>query len=226
MVVPDNGTPIKLDGIQNPTNEGGTVPPTSTGSLNKYDIDQKINHPPFSLGYRPLADKISFTHTGADTNGLLTVKFQNYGADSYRLSFGTGEVNDENFLQNPNPSYTGALSTTHGPVVITGAFHYYQNPNIDRYYTLAVCLRGVCSSPDIKNLPTNLFSFGPFYIWGEKKGTVPDTAIGDATPPVANPDTITTPINTQKIGIDVLINDPDDDSGVRPTLTGTLSNQI
>jgi len=93
------------------------------------------------------------------------------------------------------------------------------------FYFLVQCSCGHCSTPDIKSLPTNLFDWGPFYIWGEKKGTVPDTAVGDAIPPVANPDNVTTPFNTQKIGIDVLANDRDD-SNVPPTLTGTLSNQI
>lgn len=60
MVVPDGGTPIRLGNIvKSPYTSGGTQP-TSTGSINKAEIDKKIQHPPFSLGSRPKADKIVF----------------------------------------------------------------------------------------------------------------------------------------------------------------------
>ena len=215
MVVPEGGTPIKLDGIKNELHAT-----TSTGTLSPYDINQKIQHPPFALGYRPLADKIAFTHTGAQAStvtGTLSVTFQNYGADSYRLSFGTGQVGTSVAFSDPNPFYTGALLST-GAVTITGVFRYYDDLNTARTYTLQVCYRQTCSAHDIKNLTANVFDWGPFPIASEKKAQIQNTVVGDITPPIAGADTVTTAFNTNKMDIDVLENDSDD-SQVPLTLT-------
>lgn len=106
--------------------------------------------------------------------GILSVTFKNYGADSYYLSFGTGEVYlHKPFPQpDPNPFYTGTLSSN-GPVTITGAFASSTDPNISRVYALKVCYHGRCSAPDVKHLVANLFDWGPFRVWGEKKGICP-----------------------------------------------------
>lgn len=94
MVVPDRGTPIRLGNIVKSAYASGGTQPTFTGSINKAEIDKKIQHPPFSLGYRPKADKIVFTaEIPPNSNaGTLSVTFQNPGADSYVLYFGTGEL--------------------------------------------------------------------------------------------------------------------------------------
>lgn len=180
MVVPDGGQSIRLNGIA-PT---GSSSPTSTGSFTPADAAIRLQHPPFSLGYRPLADKISFSGTVSDSagtvhtanvsgvavsTGILSVTFQNPGVDSYYLSFGTGKIDmDKPFPDtDPNPSYTGSLSST-GTVTITGAFAYIPDPNVARTYVLRVCFRGQCSAPDIKVLGGDMFSFQNFRLWGEK----------------------------------------------------------
>ncbi|MDD5377406.1 MAG: FecR domain-containing protein [Candidatus Gracilibacteria bacterium] len=170
MVVPEGGQPIKLDGISIGSPTGGT----STGSLNPFEIDQKIQHPPFSLGYRPRADRISFTHTGAQANtdtGILSVTFQNYGVDSYELYFGSGEMDPAQGMPVPGdtPSYTGSLPLVIGPVTITGAFVYNPDPQISRVYSLKVCFHSKCSAPDIQTIVGSTFSIDHFKVWGEKK---------------------------------------------------------
>lgn len=195
MIVPDGGQPITLNNITNTATS-----PTSTGSLAPSDVNGKIQHPPFSLGYRPKADKISFTGAtntaGAHTaTGILSVTFQNPGADSYYLSFGTGEIDTNKPFPNPdpNPFYTGTLSTT-GTVTITGAFAYILDPQISRTYALRVCLHGQCSAPDIKTLGGDTFSFDSFRVWGEEKQ---GTAMASIITPVATP-TCSTTDPTQK----------------------------
>lgn len=157
MIVPDGGTPIRLT---IPPSTGEIPSPTSTGSLSPDEIDWKIQHPPFSLGYRPKTDKISFS-TGTIANqtgitpqtGILSVTFQNYHADSYYLSFGTEKIDVNQPFPNPdpNPHFTGPLTTT-GTVTITGSFAASKDPHITRTYALRVCYRGYCSAPDIKYL--------------------------------------------------------------------------
>ncbi|MDD5198057.1 MAG: FecR domain-containing protein [Candidatus Gracilibacteria bacterium] len=170
MIVPDGGQAIKL--IVPPPEKADT--PTSTGSLNPYDIDQKLQHPPFSLGYRPKADRISFSGTTSVAGenslqtGILSVTFDNPGADSYELSFGTGEVDDSTIFQNPNPVRTGTLPNT-GTVTLTGAFTSVSGPYLTRTYTLRVCFHGHCSAPDIKGIGGETFDFAGFGVWGEKK---------------------------------------------------------
>jgi len=157
MVVPDGGQAITLEGIAN-TAPDGTVSPTSTGTLSPTDVQNKIQHPPFSLGYRPLADRISFS--GVDTTGatiatgILSVTFQNPGADSYELYFGTGVTDPTQTFPVPpeTPSYTGTLNTATGTTTLTGAFPYNTDTNISRVYSLKICYQGQCSAPDIKNL--------------------------------------------------------------------------
>lgn len=175
MVVPDGAQPIIL--TVPPLSSPATTP-ASTGSINQDAVKQKIQHPPFSLGYRPKADRISFsgaTSTDKDStlikNGILTVIFQNPGADSYELSFGTGEVTDSTvFLGlNPNQILTGTLDTTQTLTTITGAFIYVKQDHLTRTYTLRVCSRGHCSAPDIKGLGGEIFAFENFRVWGEKR---------------------------------------------------------
>lgn len=162
MVVPDEGQPVRLDGITN-FNVGWIIPPTSTGSVTPSEIEKKIHHPRFSPGYRPKADKISFT------GGILSVTFDNPGADSYYLSFGTGEIDaNEPFpVVDPNLSHLGLLPTS-GPVIITGAFAPASWPQ-QRTYALRICSNGVCSAPDIKVLGGDQFVFDGI---GEKEETV------------------------------------------------------
>lgn len=146
MVVPDAGQSITLNGITN-TSTDGTVPPTSTGTLSPTDIQNKIQHPPFSLGYRPIADRISFSGIPdtAGTNhiqtGILSVTFQNPGADSYELYFGTGITDPTQTLPIPPdiPSYTGTLNTATGTVTLTGSFPYNPDPHASRVYSLKIC---------------------------------------------------------------------------------------
>jgi hypothetical protein len=61
MVVPDGGQPIKLDNITAPNTVGSTTSSSTTGSIVLGESQNKIDHPSFSLGYRPKADKISFS---------------------------------------------------------------------------------------------------------------------------------------------------------------------
>ncbi|MDD2891352.1 MAG: FISUMP domain-containing protein [Candidatus Gracilibacteria bacterium] len=172
MIVPDGGQAIKLDGIANRT-DNQTIQ-ISTGTIDQSTIDTKIQHPRFSLGYRPKADNISFTKI-TDSNGTITqtgtlsVTFQNPGADSYRLTFGTGDVTDATFLSKPNPEVTGILDVTQTLTTITGAFAYISDTQVSRTYTFQLCFRGECSAPDIKVLGGSEFSFDNFRIWGEEK---------------------------------------------------------
>ncbi len=174
MIVPDGGTPIKLDNI---TNHAGSQ--TSTSTLSTTETDQKIFHPPFSFGYRPIADKITFVDTDNEIPraGLLTVVYNNPGADSYELYFGTGIVDPNLVLHRPDlehPSYTGTLSGT-GPVTITGAFSYMPQPSKIWTYSLRVCLDGICSAPDVQHLAGNTFTYGPFHTWGDSENKTQTT---------------------------------------------------
>lgn len=185
MVVPDGGTPIRLGNIVKLGMPGSTL--TTTGSLDKTEIDKKIQHPPFSLGSRPKADKIVFT-AGIPPNsnaGTLSVTFQNPGADSYVLYFGTGELDmGKPFpLLVPGSFYTGALDSTNtGSVTITGAFAQVSNgAQTQRTYALRACLRGMCSAPDIKVLGGETFSFEGFPMVGEKKAALPPVCSQDPT---------------------------------------------
>lgn len=150
MIVPDGGQAIRLDGIINRADDQAVQ--ISTGTIDQGTIDAKIQHPKFSLGYRPKADKISFTHVLNTDTGTLSITFQNPGADSYRLTFGTGEVTNATFLSNPNPEVTGRLDVTQTLTTITGAFAYISDTQVSRTYTFQLCFRGECSAPDIKVL--------------------------------------------------------------------------
>lgn len=140
-------------------------------------MKDKIHRPPFSLGYRPKADSISFTGTtNSDSgSGTLSVTFQNPGADSYELSFGTGEVDDSIVSNNRNPNLvlTGTLVPTQVATTITGTFPYIGGKQITRNYTLRICFRGKCSAPDIKGLGGETFDFENFRVWGEKEKRCP-----------------------------------------------------
>jgi len=58
MVVTDENHPIKLDGII--VDSPGLI---DIAPITPSDIENKIQRPPFSLGYRPKAESISFTRT-------------------------------------------------------------------------------------------------------------------------------------------------------------------
>jgi len=100
MIVPEGEPPIILNGVSsiNSTEGEGPLNIISTGTLTPSDVENKIQHPPFSMGYKPKATSISFTGTTACAqhpspldciNGTLSVTFYNPGADSYELSFAT-----------------------------------------------------------------------------------------------------------------------------------------
>ena len=99
--------------------------------------------------------------------------FYNPGADSYKLSFGTGEVTDNS---NPNPVLTGSLTPTAGLITVTGSFDYIYNSTttdsislpVKRTYSLRICYRGQCSAPEIKTLVGETFAFDNFKTWGER----------------------------------------------------------
>ncbi len=169
MIVGDGEQPIKIDGIRN----GGDAA-TSTGTLAPDTVKNKIKHPPFSLGFRPKSDKISFG-TGVDAGtGILSVTFRNPGATSYYLSFGTGIIDSDKdfFAGDPNPSLTGALSSTGGIVTLTGAFAYL--PSIQkRTYALRICMDKKCSAPDIKVLGGDVFAFDNFREWAKYQTDCP-----------------------------------------------------
>jgi hypothetical protein len=174
MIVPDGGTPIRLGNIIKSSNSG-TMPATSTGVLDKVEISKKIQRPPFSRGYRPKADRISFTGgiNGVSSTGILSLTFDNPGADSYVLYFGTGELDMEKPfpLKVPGLFYTGTIDSTNtGPTTITGAFQYLRDgQKTQRTYALRVCFQGTCSAPDIKVLRGETFSFDNFPIRGEMR---------------------------------------------------------
>lgn len=61
---------------------------------------------------------------------------------------------------------------------------FAQVPNgakTQRTYALRVCLRGICSAPDIKVLGGETFSFDAFPILGEKKTALPPVCSLDPT---------------------------------------------
>lgn len=163
-----------MNGIQN---EIPSV--TSTGFLSPDIIKTKIRRPSFSLGFRPRANKISFSTGAVDpeastSNGILSVTFKNPGATSYYLSFGTGTIDpSQPFpIQDPNPFYTGALSSTGGIVTLTGVFAYSVNIQ-KRTYTLRICMDKKCSAPDIKVLGGDMFAFDNFREWGKHQTDCP-----------------------------------------------------
>ncbi|PIQ42153.1 hypothetical protein COW06_00615 [Candidatus Gracilibacteria bacterium CG12_big_fil_rev_8_21_14_0_65_38_15] len=172
MVVTDENHPIKLDGII--VDSPGLI---DIAPITPSDIENKIQRPPFSLGYRPKAESISFTRTtnkqASHLLGTLAVMFYNPGADSYKLSFGTGEVTDNS---NPNPVLTGSLTPTAGLITVTGSFDYIYNSTttdsislpVKRTYSLRICYRGQCSAPEIKTLVGATFAFDNFKTWGER----------------------------------------------------------
>ena len=98
--------------------------------------------------------------------------FQNPGADSYVLYFGTGEIDAEKPfpLLAPGSFHTGALSPMNtDSITITEAFVQVRNgTQTQRTYALRVCLRGICSAPDVKVLGGETFAFDGFPISGEK----------------------------------------------------------
>lgn len=95
--------------------------------------------------------------------GILSVTFKNPGATSYYLSFGTGIIDSDKdfFAGDPNPSLTGALSSTGGIVTLTGAFVYSSSIE-KRTYVLRICMDKKCSAPDIKVLVGDLFAIDHF----------------------------------------------------------------
>lgn len=164
MIVPEGGTPIEFTIM---------LSATATGTLNPFEIDQKIYHPDFSFGYRPKTNRVVFS-TGAvggtSATGILAATFYNPGADSYEVSFGTGEIDQYAPFPDPNSnlSHTGTLSVV-GPVTVTGTFAYISESDIQRTYTLRLCFRGRCSMPEVKVLGGDVFSFDRSQILQKQK---------------------------------------------------------
>ena len=181
MIVREGELPITLNGITNIIPLGVPPPPTSTGTLSPTEVKTKIHRPPFSLGFRPKADKISFS-TGAvvgamadivNNTGILSVTFKNPGATSYYLSFGTGIIDPNRPFpkDDPNPSFTGSLPDTE-IVTITGVFAYL--PDVKkRTFVLRICMDKKCSAPEIKVLGGDVFAFDNFREWGKRQTDCP-----------------------------------------------------
>lgn len=106
--------------------------------------------------------------TASTQTGILSVTFRNPGADSYYLSFGTGEIDRSIPFYDTNPFYTGTLVGT-GLTTLTGAFSYTPGVSTSKTFALRACFRGRCSEPFIMGLQDTFMTYGPFKVWGEKK---------------------------------------------------------
>lgn len=150
MIVPDGGKPIVLSVPPAVSDHESETPiPASTGSIDSSTLQQKLHFLPFGLGYVPVVTDMSFA-TGTTTGtipgtqtGVLSLTFENPGADSYRVSFGTGEWTSLRLGTDHDPFFTGALNPNQPIMTVTGAFVVEGGK---RSVSFRLCYHGLCSS--------------------------------------------------------------------------------
>ncbi|EKD44419.1 MAG: hypothetical protein ACD_71C00140G0001, partial [uncultured bacterium (gcode 4)] len=122
-------------------------------------LQQKLHFIPFGLGYRPVVTDVSFTGAiGSTQTGVLSVTFENPGADSYRVSFGTGNWSDIRLGIDHDPFITGALNSGQPMTTITGSFAVATGPQ-ERVMSVRLCYQGLCSAPYVHGFGDTTFSF-------------------------------------------------------------------
>lgn len=128
----------------------GVSEAAGTGTIDSSTLQQKLHFLPFGMGHIPVVTDMKFeTGTTAGVipgtqTGILSLTFENPGATSYRVSFGTGEWTSLRLGTDHDPFVTGAIDPNQPVLTVTGAFAASGG---GRSVSFKLCYEGLCTAP-------------------------------------------------------------------------------